>query len=54
MSRERGLLGVWVEEIEQGNQHAFIYSGKVRALLLRERIIDFESVCRDQGREMGH
>ena len=41
------MEGGGVEEIEQGKEHALIYSGKGRTLLLRERVIDFERVCRD-------
>lgn len=35
---------------EQENDHALLYSGKGRELLLNERIIDLERVCRDGGK----
>lgn len=39
-----------VEVKKQENEHALLYSGKGRELLLSERIIDLERVCRDGGR----
>ena len=39
-----------VEEVEQGKEHALIYSGKGGTLVLRERVIDFERV---QGWDRG-
>lgn len=37
---------------KQEAQHALLYSGKGRELLLSKRIIDFKRVCRDQGGEI--
>lgn len=37
---------------KQEAQHALLYSGKGRELLLSKRIIDIKGVCRDQGGEI--